>query len=75
LYQGGHFVAGMWPRRYTRPPLEGAAEGVCISGAKYPLQNARLMPDATLGASNETLPGGAEAQVADGSLLLVCAPK
>ena len=56
-------------------PLEGAAGGVCITGAKYPLQNARLVPDATLGASNETRPGGAEVQVADGSLLLVCAPK
>lgn len=56
-------------------PLEGAAGGVCITGAKYPLQNARLVPDATLGASNETRPGGAEVRVADGSLLLVCAPK
>lgn len=56
-------------------PLEGAAEGVCITGAKYPLQNARLVPDATLGASNETLPGGAEVQLKQGSLLLVCAPK
>ena len=36
---------------------------------------ARLVPDATLGASNETAPGGAEVRVADGSLLLVCAPK
>ena len=48
---------------------------MCITGAKYPLQNARLVPDATLGASNETWPGGAEVRVADGSLLLVCAPK
>ena len=38
----------------------GLLDGVCITGAKYPLQNARLVPDATLGASNETLPGGAE---------------
>lgn len=56
-------------------PLEGAAEGVCITGAKYPLQNARLVPDATLGASNETLPGGAEVRLQTGSLLLVRAPK
>lgn len=56
-------------------PLEGAAEGVCITGAKYALQNARLVPDATLGASNETLPGGAEVRLERGSLLLVRAPK
>ena len=56
-------------------PLEGTAEGVSITGAKYPLQNARLVPDATLGASNETMPGGAEVRVERGSLLLVRAPK
>ena len=64
------------PRAYfSLFPLEGTAEGVCITGAKYPLQNARLVPDATLGASNETLPGGAEVRVGSGSLLLVRAPK
>ena len=56
-------------------PLEGTAEGVCIAGAKYPLNNARLAPDTTLGASNETLPGGAEVRLEKGSLLLVRAPK
>lgn len=56
-------------------PLEGTAEGVSITGAKYPLQNARLVPDATLGASNETMPGGTEVRVERGSLLLVRAPK
>lgn len=56
-------------------PLEGAASGVFITGAKYPLENARLVPDATLGASNETLAGGALVRVEQGSLLVVKAPK
>lgn len=56
-------------------PLEGEAAGVCESGAKYPLQNARLVPASTLGASNETLPGGAVISVQSGSLLVVCTQK
>lgn len=56
-------------------PLEGPAQGVCITGAKYPLADACLVPDATLGTSNETLSGGAEIRVGQGSLLVVRAPK
>ena len=52
-------------------PLEGEALGVFVEGAKYPLQNARLIPDYPLGVSNETLPGKTEISVQKGSLLLV----
>ncbi len=53
-------------------PLGGAARGVSVSGAKYPLRDAALEPDSSLGVSNEPLPGGAaRIRVEEGRLLLV----
>jgi thiamine pyrophosphokinase len=53
-------------------PLGGAARGVSVSGAKYPLRDAVLEPDSSLGVSNEPLPGGAaRIRVEEGRLLLV----
>ena len=78
----GYALAGRPVRLAHRPrnyfslfPLEGAAEGVTVRGAKYSLQNACLVPASTLGASNETLPGGALVSVQAGSLLVVVSPK
>ncbi len=52
-------------------PLEGRAEGVFESGAKYCLENAVLTADYPLGVSNETLPGGAVLRVEKGALLVI----
>ena len=53
-------------------PLGGAAGGVSVTGAKYPLRGAVLEPGSSLGVSNEVLPGQrAEIRVEKGKLLLV----
>lgn len=53
-------------------PLGGAARGVTVTGAKFPLKDAELRPDSSLGVSNEVLPGGtARISVGEGRLLLV----
>lgn len=52
--------------------LSGAARGVTIKNAKYPLQNAEITCDYQYGISNEVLPGRvAEVSVETGRLLLV----
>ena len=51
--------------------MDGPCEGVCISGAKYPLQNARLLPSFPLGVSNQWEEGAVEITVRDGVLLIV----
>lgn len=52
-------------------PMEGKAEGVSESGAKYCLEDAVLTADYPLGVSNETLPGGAQISVKQGSLVVI----
>lgn len=53
--------------------LDGPAEGITITGAKFPLTDGRLTPDFPLGVSNEVLPGRtARVTVESGRLLLVC---
>ena len=53
-------------------PLGGAAKGVTVTGAKFPLRGATLGPDSSLGVSNEPLPGEtARICVREGTLLLV----
>ena len=53
-------------------PLGGAAEGVSVTGAKFPLSGAVLGPESSLGVSNEPLPGEtARIRVEKGTLLLV----
>lgn len=52
--------------------IAGAASGVTIKNAKYPLENALLSPEFQLGISNEVLPGcKAEVSVKNGVVLLV----
>ena len=52
--------------------LSGQAEGVTITHAKYPLQDAAIHCDYQYGVSNEVLPGEtAEVTVARGKLLLI----
>ncbi len=52
--------------------LSGQAEGVTITHAKYPLQDAVIHCDYQYGVSNEVLPGEtAEVTVARGKLLLI----
>ncbi len=53
-------------------PLGGAARGVTVTGAKFPLYEAALEADSSLGVSNEPLPGEtARIRVREGKLLLV----
>lgn len=54
-------------------PWGGAAEGVTITGAKYPLTGHTLTPDTTLGVSNEVAAGEAFAEVSfqKGQLLVI----
>lgn len=50
----------------------GAARGVTIRGAKYPLSGAEITSEYQYGISNEVLPGGtAEVSLREGRLLLV----
>lgn len=52
--------------------LAGTAQGITITGAKYPLSDAEITCEYPYGVSNEVLPGHtAEVSVAQGRLLLV----
>jgi thiamine pyrophosphokinase len=51
--------------------LGGTAEGVTLSGLKYPLSNATLQPDFPLGVSNEASGGEACVEVKLGTLLVI----
>ena len=48
----------------------GVCEGVCLTGADYPLQNARLSPDFPLGVSNRMTSCGAKVSCTQGTLLV-----
>lgn len=52
-------------------PYGGGAQGVTLSGVKYPLRDYDMEPYCTLGVSNEILPAGAEVTVKNGTLLLL----
>lgn len=49
----------------------GDARGVTIENAKYPLSDATLRPDMSLGISNEFLPGGSIVRLREGTLLVM----
>ncbi|MBR3289967.1 MAG: thiamine diphosphokinase [Clostridia bacterium] len=52
--------------------VDGAASGVCVQHAKYPLENADITPEYPYGVSNEPLPGQtATVSVGSGRLLLI----
>ncbi|NLL63299.1 MAG: thiamine diphosphokinase [Ruminococcaceae bacterium] len=52
--------------------VEGSAKGVTIKGAKYPLDNAEILPEYQYGVSNEVVSGEeAVVSVEEGKLLLV----
>ena len=63
------------PRREDRSlsvfALDGPCRGVCISGAKYPLANAELLPSFPLGVSNTWAEEEAVISVEEGILLIV----
>ena len=50
---------------------DGPCRGVDITGAKYPLENAELLPSFPLGVSNQWAAEEAEIRVRDGLLLVV----
>ena len=49
----------------------GAAEGVTLSGLKYPLSDALLQPDFPLGVSNEACAENISIEVKRGTLVIV----
>lgn len=52
--------------------ISGCANGICIKGAKYPLEDGEITCEYQYGVSNEVLPGQeAVVTVKDGKLLLV----
>ncbi|MBR5951168.1 MAG: thiamine diphosphokinase [Actinomycetaceae bacterium] len=52
--------------------ITGRAQGIRITGAKYPLDNGEISCEYQYGVSNEVLPGqNAVVSVADGKLLLI----
>ena len=51
--------------------LDGPCRGVCIRGAKYPLQNAELIPSLPLGVSNQWIAEEAVISVLEGTLMIV----
>ena len=63
------------PRRENRSlsvfALDGPCRGVCITGAKYPLANAELLPSFPLGVSNTWAEEEAVISVEEGILLIV----
>ena len=63
------------PRREDRSlsvfALDGLCQGVCITGAKYPLANAELLPSFPLGVSNTWAGEEAVISVEEGILLIV----
>ena len=52
-------------------PLEGKAEGVCIRGAKYPLENGTLTADFPLAVSNAFAANEVEMTVAKGPVVVI----
>ena len=52
-------------------PMEGRLTDVCIRGAFYPLENAKLTADYPLGVSNEFIADTAQLQCSDGCGLVV----
>ncbi len=50
---------------------DGLCRGVCLRGAKYPLEDAELRPGFPLGVSNEWAAPEAELSVREGTLLIV----
>lgn len=58
-------------RYFSLFAMEGAATGVQVIGAKYPLENAVISPDNTLAASNETSQATTTISLQTGSLLLI----
>ena len=71
IVSGEAAVADEFPY-FSLLPLGGAAKGVCVTDAKFPLRGASLEPDSSLGVSNEPLPGKiARIRAGEGKLLLV----
>lgn len=63
------------PRREERSlsvfAFDGPCRGVCIRGAKYPLEDAEIFPSFPIGVSNQWAAENAEISVREGILLIV----
>ena len=57
---------------YSLLSIAGKAGGICITGSKFPLENAELTSEYQYGVSNEVIPGEtAKISLSSGALLLV----
>lgn len=56
-------------------PFGGPAQGICITGASYPLENGTLTPTYPLGVSNEITGPLCTVSVRQGHLLVITTPK
>ena len=52
--------------------ISGTARGISITGAKYNLENAEILPEFQYGISNEVIESEALVSLSEGFLLLVC---
>ena len=52
--------------------ISGTSKGICITGAKYNLNNAEIKSEFQYGISNEVLDDYAEISLSEGNLLLIC---
>lgn len=71
---GGHSLQlcrGGWGY-FSLLPLEGAASGVTLTGARFPLADATLTPEFPLGVSNEFAADTVTISLAAGSLAVLC---
>ena len=63
------------PRREGRSlsvfAADGPCRGVCIRGAKYPLENAEILPSFPIGVSNAWASDTAEISLSEGILLVI----
>ena len=68
---GGVCLAPMGNGMISVFAIGGTAEGVCLHGLKYELENAILTPDFPLGVSNEFIGRSVYISVKRGSLLII----
>lgn len=65
-------ISADYGKTFSLLALSQTVKGVCVDGAKYCLENAKLAFDYPLGISNEIVTQNAKISVKSGYLLLIC---
>ena len=65
-------ISADYGKTFSLLALSQTVKGVCVDGAKYCLENAKLAFDYPLGISNEIVTQNAKISVKRGYLLLIC---